>query len=215
MSGSKIAKSTAVVLGTAALAATAVVGFSAEANASNVNWDAVAKCESGNNWHINTGNGYYGGLQFDRGTWLSNGGGQYASRADLASREQQIAIANILYSRRGLSPWPVCGKLGLTGGGSTAPKPTPKPTKKAPTNKTTPKPFQPAVTPVKPVQKPTAPVVPVAASGNSYKVVSGDCLSVIGEKYGVSWESIYNLNKDKINDPDLIFPDQVFAIPAK
>jgi uncharacterized protein YabE (DUF348 family) len=77
---------------------------------SGLNWDAVAQCESGGNWHINTGNGFYGGLQFDYGTWLSNGGGAYASRADLASREQQIAIATKLYNARGSSPWPVCGQ---------------------------------------------------------------------------------------------------------
>jgi len=76
---------------------------------SGLNWDAVAACESGGNWHINTGNGFYGGLQFDYGTWLSNGGGAYASRADLATREEQIAVANHLYARRGSSPWPVCG----------------------------------------------------------------------------------------------------------
>src|SRR5262249_13884096 len=58
-----------------------------------LNWDAVAQCESGGNWHINTGNGFYGGLQFDYTTWLGAGGGQYAQRADLATREQQIAIA--------------------------------------------------------------------------------------------------------------------------
>jgi uncharacterized protein YabE (DUF348 family) len=75
-----------------------------------LNWDAVAACESGGNWHINTGNGFYGGLQFDYGTWLSNGGGAYAPRADLASREQQIAVATTLYNARGSSPWPVCGQ---------------------------------------------------------------------------------------------------------
>ena len=75
-----------------------------------LNWDAVAACESGGNWHINTGNGFYGGLQFDYGTWLSNGGGAYAPRADLASREQQIAVASRLYAARGSSPWPVCGQ---------------------------------------------------------------------------------------------------------
>jgi resuscitation-promoting factor RpfB len=79
------------------------------ASNSGLNWDAVAACESGGNWHINTGNGFYGGLQFDSGTWLSNGGGAYASRADLASREQQIAIATKVYNARGSSPWPVCG----------------------------------------------------------------------------------------------------------
>jgi uncharacterized protein YabE (DUF348 family) len=76
---------------------------------SGLNWDAVANCESGGNWHINTGNGFYGGLQFDYSTWLSNGGGAYAQRADLATREQQIAIATKLYEARGSSPWPVCG----------------------------------------------------------------------------------------------------------
>jgi resuscitation-promoting factor RpfB len=78
-------------------------------SANGLNWDAVAACESGGNWHINTGNGFYGGLQFDQGTWASNGGLAYASRADLASREQQIAVANRLYAARGSSPWPVCG----------------------------------------------------------------------------------------------------------
>jgi uncharacterized protein YabE (DUF348 family) len=76
---------------------------------SGLNWDAVAACESGGNWHINTGNGYYGGLQFNESTWLSNGGGAYASRPDLASRDQQIAVADRLYAARGSSPWPVCG----------------------------------------------------------------------------------------------------------
>jgi uncharacterized protein YabE (DUF348 family) len=74
-----------------------------------LNWDALAACESGGNWHINTGNGFYGGVQFDSGTWLANGGGAYAPRADLASREQQIAIATKVYNARGSSPWPVCG----------------------------------------------------------------------------------------------------------
>jgi len=75
-----------------------------------LNWDAVAACESGGNWAINTGNGFYGGLQFDIGTWMSNGGGAYASRPDLASREAQIAVATTLYNARGSSPWPVCGQ---------------------------------------------------------------------------------------------------------
>jgi uncharacterized protein YabE (DUF348 family) len=80
------------------------------AGSGGLNWDAVANCESGGNWHINTGNGFYGGLQFDYGTWLSNGGGAYAPRADLASRSEQIAIATKVYNARGSSPWPVCGQ---------------------------------------------------------------------------------------------------------
>lgn len=77
-------------------------------------WDRLAQCESGGRWNINTGNGFYGGVQFDYGTWLSNGGGAYAPRADLATREQQIDIATRLQSRRGWGPWPACArKLGL------------------------------------------------------------------------------------------------------
>ncbi len=68
-------------------------------------WDRIAACESGGNWHINTGNGYYGGLQFASSTWLSNGGADFAPRADLASRAQQITVANRLYARAGLGPW--------------------------------------------------------------------------------------------------------------
>jgi len=72
-------------------------------------WDRIAACESGGNWSINTGNGYYGGLQFDSGTWLSNGGGDFAPRADLASRAEQITVANRVYASRGLSPWGCAG----------------------------------------------------------------------------------------------------------
>jgi resuscitation-promoting factor RpfB len=77
---------------------------------SGLNWDAVAQCESGGNWSINTGNGYYGGLQFSASTWISNGGGVYAATANLATKAQQIAIANKLYAARGAAPWPTCGK---------------------------------------------------------------------------------------------------------
>jgi len=78
---------------------------------SGVNWDGIANCESTNNWSINTGNGYYGGLQFDISTWNSAGGSAYASRPDLASREEQIAVAENLYASRGTSPW-ACGGAG-------------------------------------------------------------------------------------------------------
>jgi uncharacterized protein YabE (DUF348 family) len=68
-------------------------------------WDRIAQCESGGNWHINTGNGYYGGLQFAAATWNSYGGTDFAPRADLASREEQITVANRLYAVSGLQPW--------------------------------------------------------------------------------------------------------------
>jgi uncharacterized protein YabE (DUF348 family) len=68
-------------------------------------WDRVAQCESGGNWSINTGNGYYGGLQFSYSTWLAYGGDDFASRADLASRAEQITVANRVYADNGLAQW--------------------------------------------------------------------------------------------------------------
>jgi uncharacterized protein YabE (DUF348 family) len=78
-------------------------------------WDDLAQCESGGNWAINTGNGYYGGLQFLQSTWLGHGGGAYASYPHMASREQQIAIAErVRDAAGGYSPWPACAaSLGL------------------------------------------------------------------------------------------------------
>ena len=73
--------------------------------ATDEQWDNVAHCESGGNWHINTGNGYYGGLQFAQSTWLANGGADFAGRADLASREQQITVANRVYAKAGTQAW--------------------------------------------------------------------------------------------------------------
>ncbi|OAR21400.1 Resuscitation-promoting factor RpfB [Mycobacterium leprae 3125609] len=76
-------------------------------------WDAIAGCEAGGNWAINTGNGYYGGVQFDQGTWVANGGLRYAPRADLATREEQIAVAEVTRARQGWDAWPVCsGRVG-------------------------------------------------------------------------------------------------------
>jgi uncharacterized protein YabE (DUF348 family) len=78
-------------------------------------WDAIAGCEAGGNWAINTGNGYYGGVQFDQGTWERNGGLRFAPRADLATREEQIAIAEVTRERQGWGAWPVCsGRAGAS-----------------------------------------------------------------------------------------------------
>lgn len=78
----------------------------------SVNWDAVAACESGNNWSINTGNGYHGGLQFSPSTWLGHGGGKYASSANLATKDQQKEIAENVLNSQGIGAWPVCGRRG-------------------------------------------------------------------------------------------------------
>ncbi|MEP6665476.1 MAG: transglycosylase family protein, partial [Nocardioidaceae bacterium] len=113
----------------AAVAATAAVAVAAPVSstintadaASGQTWDRLASCESGGNWHINTGNGYYGGLQFNSGTWRAYGGGHYASRADLASRSEQIAIAEKLVKNQGWGAWPACSsRLGLSGSAARA-----------------------------------------------------------------------------------------------
>ncbi len=80
-------------------------GASAPAMSNEAMWDAIAQCESTGNWSINNGNGYYGGLQFDVQTWLGAGGGDYAPNASLATKAQQIDIANRVKAQRGLSPW--------------------------------------------------------------------------------------------------------------
>lgn len=78
-------------------------------------WDLLARCESGGNWSMNSGNGYYGGLQFDRNTWRAYGGKRYATLPHEASREEQIAVATVLREARdGYGAWPACArKLGL------------------------------------------------------------------------------------------------------
>ncbi|HEY2206391.1 MAG TPA: transglycosylase family protein [Pseudonocardia sp.] len=93
----------------------------AEAAPDNV-WDQVAKCESGGNWQINTGNGFQGGLQFTQSTWRSFGGSQFASSANKASREQQIAVAEKVLAGQGWNAWPVCSRKAGARGSSATPR---------------------------------------------------------------------------------------------
>ncbi|WP_028270413.1 resuscitation-promoting factor [Arthrobacter sp. UNC362MFTsu5.1] len=85
--------------------AAANTGAAAPAMMNEAMWDKIAQCESTGNWSINSGNGYYGGLQFDIQTWIGSGGGAYAPNASLATKAQQIDIANRVYAQRGLQPW--------------------------------------------------------------------------------------------------------------
>ncbi|MDT3727244.1 transglycosylase family protein [Streptomyces sp. DSM 41972] len=97
-------------------AATALGTASTEAAASasarpGTDWDAIARCESGGNWKANTGNGHYGGLQFSQSSWVAAGGLEYAPRADLATRKEQIAVAERLAQLQGMSAW-ACAHAG-------------------------------------------------------------------------------------------------------
>jgi hypothetical protein len=96
-------------IGGALVVAPMALGTGTAAADSGVNWDAVAACESGGNWAINTGNGYYGGLQFSMGTWHANGG---SGSPHNASRAEQIRVAENVLRTQGIGAWPSCGRRG-------------------------------------------------------------------------------------------------------
>lgn len=104
----------ALGLGLAALS----LGSGTSAAQSGVDWDAVAQCESGGDWAIDSGNGFYGGLQFSPATWHANGG---TGMPNQASREEQIRIAENVLRTQGIGAWPVCGKASGTPFAASAP----------------------------------------------------------------------------------------------
>src|SRR5699024_7317422 len=113
---------TAVTLVGGAVVATGMIATGTAANAAG-GWDEVAACESGGDWSINTGNGYYGGLQFSQQTWEGYGGTQYAATADQASKSQQIAIGEKVLAGQGAGAWPTCGTA-VSGGADTGSAPS-------------------------------------------------------------------------------------------
>jgi len=218
---------TLVAVSAAGLALSATAANAAAPTAtSGSTWDALAQCESGGNWAINTGNGFSGGLQFTPQTWAGFGG---TGAPENASRAQQIAVAEKVQATQGWGAWPACAaKLGLSGGGGAAApqiQPQSAPVQAAPVQAA---PVQVQAAPVAqaPVQAPAqapAPVqthakhaAPVALSGETYTIQSGDTLSKIAEKLGVTggWQSLADANADSISDPDLVFVGQVLQLPA-
>ncbi|AXK45659.1 transglycosylase family protein [Brachybacterium saurashtrense] len=117
-----LTRSAVALAGGAVVASGMLVATSTSASAAT-GWDEVAACESGGDWSINTGNGYYGGLQFSQSSWEAAGGLQYAERADLASKSEQIAAAETLLSMQGAGAWPNCG-VALSGGADTSGAPS-------------------------------------------------------------------------------------------
>ncbi|MFF1477470.1 transglycosylase family protein [Streptomyces sp. NPDC058301] len=193
-----------------------LIGAGAAHAASLDVWDKVAACESTDNWKINTGNGYYGGLQFSQSTWVAYGGRQYAPRADLASRSEQIAVAEKVLEAQGPGAWPVCsGEAGLTRGAA-----HPASVHPASAHSTTaPKPHHaPAPAPKKAVKKATPQTDPTKAPGKreGYTVVRGDSLSRIAHTEHVrgGWHELYTVNREVVgSNPDLILPGQRLALP--
>ncbi|MFF3542787.1 transglycosylase family protein [Streptomyces platensis] len=164
-------------------------------------WERIAACESNGRWHINTGNGYHGGLQIDPATWRAYGGRRYAPRADLATRDEQIAIGERIVRDRGLSAWPNCARTTDSGDStSRAVAQTP--------------PDDPAPQAAPRTRSLTS---PGHTTARTYVVQPGDCLSVIAERAHTpgGTKALYDLNKDALDQgPDHIYPGQRLRLRA-
>lgn len=217
----------------AGIAATGVGLAAAPANAaSGSTWDALAQCESGGNWAINTGNGYYGGLQFNLGTWQANGGvGNPAS----ASREAQIAVAERVLASQGWGAWPACSaKLGLSGTAGAAPQAA-APAPAAPQQQAAPQQAAPQqAAPQQAAPKATTQAAPkattqaapkaavsskpaaVPTSGKTYTIQSGDTLDKIATKLNIDggYMKLWAANTSTIDDANLIYAGQELQLPA-
>lgn len=222
------------------VAATAVVAAplalsGTPAQAAGSVWDRVAACESGGNWHINTGNGFYGGVQFTNSTWRGYGGGRYASRADLATRAQQIAIAKKTLASQGPGAWPVCSiKAGLTrsnGGaaatGDTSSRSSSSSSKSTSTSKNSSASKSSRSTSSAKSSTssrsaaPRAASVPAIAHVNKggdgyaeYRVKAGDTLAGIASSAHVhgGWHAVWVRNGARVADPNLILVGQKLDI---
>ncbi|MDX3454800.1 transglycosylase family protein [Streptomyces sp. ME02-8801-2C] len=222
-------RKTAVLAGAALLAPLGLLAATGNAAAADSGvWDRIAQCESGGNWHINTGNGYYGGLQFSASTWRAYGGTAYAATADGASRSQQIAVATKVQGAQGWGAWPTCSARAGAGGsapavsgadsgsasgsGSTATKSTKKSAKSS-SERSVKKATGSGESVVSKAPS-KAPERSPAHTGRSssrgdYTVRQGDTLSGIAARYTTTWQHLYATNKAVIGgDPNLIVPGQ-------
>ncbi|MFE9899850.1 transglycosylase family protein [Streptomyces achromogenes] len=187
-------------------------------------WNKVAACESSGNWSVNTGNGYYGGLQFTRSTWEAYGGTRYAPRADLATRYEQIAVAEKVLDGQGPGAWPACApRAGLTraeptrGGGTDAAHTDSAATRSAHTDSAAVRPARAGQRPASSVRDVRPQTTPQSRAGRAemYTVVRGDTLSGIAGEQRVpgGWRGLYEGNRATIgSDPDLILPGQRLSL---
>ncbi|MGW7513914.1 LysM peptidoglycan-binding domain-containing protein [Streptomyces massasporeus] len=187
-------RTTAVLAGAALLAPLGLLAVTGNAAAADSGvWDRIAQCESGGDWHINTGNGYYGGLQFAPSTWNAYGGTAYAPTADRASRSQQIAVATKVQRAQGWGAWPTCSaRAGASGGAPAA----------DPVTSTQQAPAKPSKAPARSTEHADR-----GASRGDYTVRRGDTLSGVAARHGTTWQRLYAANKAAIGgDPDVIVP---------
>ncbi|GHB53546.1 transglycosylase [Streptomyces viridiviolaceus] len=197
-------RATAVLAGAALLAPLGLLAATGSAAAADgAVWDRIAQCESGGNWHINTGNGYYGGLQFSASTWRAYGGTAYAPTADQASKSQQIAVATKVQRAQGWGAWPTCSARAGASGGAPAASGAGSVTGQ--------------VAPSESARSAKPSKAPARQSGHTgrgssrgdYTVRRGDTLSGIAARHGTSWQRLFAVNKAVIGgDPNVIVPGQ-------
>ncbi|MER5518413.1 transglycosylase family protein [Streptomyces sp. NPDC002763] len=216
--GSRKGRTTAALAGAVLLAPLGLLAATGNAEAAdNGVWDRIAQCESGGNWHINTGNGYYGGLQFSASTWRAYGGTAYASTADQASREAQIAVATKVQQAQGWGAWPVCSaRAGAAGSAPEGASATTKSSTESATRSTGGSAAESTTTKSAPAQKKaqrsTTHTGRDSARGD-YTVREGDTLSEIAQRHGTTWQRLYAANEAVIGgDPNLIVPGQRLAL---
>ncbi len=181
-------------------------------------WDKVASCESTNDWSIDTGNGFYGGLQFTSSTWAAYGGHQYASQANQATKDQQISVAEKVLADQGPGAWPVCSiQAGLTRGGAAPVVDTSAGSSSqstATTHSATRGTQSQDAAPAAAAPAPAATPAP-ATTATSYTVVAGDWLSTIAQNQNVQggWQKLYELNKSVLTEgPDTIYPGEQLSL---
>ncbi len=218
-SHSSIKRAAVAVTTVGAAAAVPLIGSAGVADAAPASaWNAVAACESSGDWHINTGNGFYGGLQFTQSTWDGFGGQAYASRADFATPEQQMAIANKVLAGQGWGAWPVCSqKAGVTGYSASGPTSAPQsaPQQSAPVQHSAPVHHSSSAdTEPDGDADDAAPAASSSGSG-SYTVVQGDSLFKIAQAHGISggWQALYAKNRSTVGgDPNMILVGQHLSL---
>ena len=177
------------VVGAVAAGAPLVLAGTASAAPESA-WDKLAQCESGGNWNINTGNGYYGGIQFNASTWKAYGG---RGMPHQASKAEQIAVAEKVLAAQGWNAWPSCSKKAGVRGNAAEPN---KVTLSAPA---------PAAAPA-----PVPAAAPAPVTGGGYTVRAGDTLSGIAAANGTTWQAL--AQKNALADPNRLQIGQLLSL---
>ncbi|WP_031509696.1 transglycosylase family protein [Streptomyces megasporus] len=212
----------AALTGAAGAAIAVPLSGAQSASAASVDtWERVAQCESGGDWSINTGNGYYGGLQFAQSSWEAAGGLRYAPRADLATKEQQIAVAERLLAMQGPRAWGCADEGGLTSGGPAAEVDPDGASGDGWSGRSGSQ--SQSQSQSHSSSQSQSQSVSADSHGHhgedgedevgTYTVRSGDTLRAIAAEHDTTWQQLYEENKDVVgDDPNLIFPGQKLRV---